>query len=132
MGKLLRTLGIASLAIAMVAAASIALPPVLLRDAPAPARIAPHVADARASVWGAAFRFPLPLHLRFVGARCRADGGEVLVFEQWEPPYLMVRYGYAMTGRWPPLGWSGGSNWDDLADDPEIAQFLGSEEVPCE
>lgn len=125
-------LGTAGLAVAVVSVASITLPPALLVDAPAPARIAPYVADARTSVRDNTFGFPLLLHLRFAGARCRGDGGVLLWFEQWQPPYVATRYAYAMSGRWPPLAWAGGIDVVDLADDPEIALFLGSDEVPCD
>ena len=110
---------------------AIAVPALILRDEPVSARVAPYLADARASLFREAVRI-LPLHLRFVAARCRADGGTVLVFEQWEPPYVGVRYGYIMSGAWPPTGWGGGTGSEDLADDSEIAAFLGSNEVSCE
>ena len=114
-----------------------ALPPLLLRDAPVPANIAPYIADARARLFGEAFRLPLPVHLRFVGARCRREGGALLVFEQWKAPYLGTRYAYAMSGTWPPTEWGGGYGGDggygmtDLSNDPEIAASMVLGEVPC-
>ena len=108
----------------------ISLPPLILRDAPAPPVLAPYVGDARASV-RQNIEGLLPAHLRYIGARCRADGGAVILFEQWQPPYVDVRYAYAMAGSLPTLAWSGGTGWEDLAEDPEIAAFLGSTEVAC-
>ncbi len=55
----------------------------------------------------------------------------MILFEQWQPPYLDVQYAYAMAGSLPTSAWSGGTGWDDLAEDPEIAAFLGSREVAC-
>jgi hypothetical protein len=110
---------------------TITVPPLLLRDAPMPARVAPYLADARASLFREAVGI-LPLHLRFASARCRADGGALLVFEQWQPPYVGVRHGYVMSATWPPNGWDGRTGMEDLAGDPEIAAFLGSSEVSCE
>jgi hypothetical protein len=110
---------------------TISVPPLLLRDAAVPARVAPYLADARASLLREAVG-TLPLHLRFTAARCRADCGALLAFEQWQRPYLDVRYGYVMSAAWPPNGWSGGTGMEDLAGDPEIAAFLGSSEVSCE
>ena len=126
-----RSLALVVTALPAVAIAAIVLPPIVLRDAPAPARIASYVeagrSDLRGNIDG------LPPHLRFVAARCRADGGVMLVFEQWAPPYLVVPYAYVMSGHWPPLqGWSGGANWHDLADDPEVAAFFGSSEIACD
>jgi hypothetical protein len=120
-----------ALLVIMVAIGSIAVPPLVLRDAPAPAHIAPFLGDARSSLFREAVRL-LPLHLRFAEARCRRDGGALLVFEQWEPPYLGFRYGYVMSGTWPPTGWGGGVGMVDLRSDPEIAAFMGTDEVPCE
>ena len=115
----------------LVAIGSIAVPPLVLRDAPAPARIAPFVGDARSSLVREAQGL-LPLHLRYAEARCRRDGGALLVFEQWEPPYVGSRYAYAMSGAWPPSGWGGGIGIGDLRGDAEIAAFLGTDEVHCE
>lgn len=133
MRKPLRTLGIAVSALIVAVIAFIALPPVLLPDAAAPAQIAPYVEDARANLRANIGKLAIPPYLRFVEARCRADGGVMLVFEQWAPPYLTVPYAYVLSGRWPVLGWgAGGANQDDLANDPEVAPFFGSSEVPCE
>lgn len=125
-----RPLALSVMALLVVAFAGIVVPPIVVPDAPAPARIAPYVDagrdDLRANIDG------LPPHLRFVEARCRADGGVMLIYEQWAPPYLTVPYAYVMSGRWPPQGWAGGANSHDLARDPEVAAFFGSSEVPCE
>ena len=42
------------------------------------------------------------------------------------------RYAYAMAGDSPPYGWGGGTGFDDLTDDQEIAFFMGSNEVDCD
>lgn len=110
---------------------TVAVPALMLPDAPAPAHLGPYVAAARARLLGELDDL-LPAHLRFVAARCRADGGALLVFEQREPPFLGVRYSYVMSGTWPPTGWGGGVGMDDLEGDPEIAAFLTFGEVPCE
>jgi hypothetical protein len=115
----------------VAAVGTITLPSLVFRDAPAPAHIAPYVDDGRASLHREAVRL-LPLQLRLASARCRADGGALLVFEQWELPYLGFRYGYVMSGTWPPEGWGGGVGMEDLSADPEIAAFMGADEVPCE
>ena len=122
-------LGASILLLAIVG--TVAVPALVLRDADAPAHIAPYVGDARARLLGELDDL-LPAHLRFVAARCRAGGGALLVFEQREPPNLGVRYSYAMSGTWPPTGWSGGIGMDELDGDPEIAAFLMPGEVPCE
>jgi len=129
-----RPIGIAGLVVlvlGIVLVGSIFVPPIVLRDADAPTRLAPYVDSARRSV-GQNIDGLLPSHLRYVAARCRSDGGAVLVFEQWQPPYVGPRYAYAMAGAVPPSGWSGGTSFEDLRDDPEIAFFLGSNEVDCE
>jgi hypothetical protein len=127
----LRLFGLLAVLVILVVFGSIVVPPLVLRDAAAPAHIEPFLSDARARLYGEAVRL-LPLHLRFVEARCRRDGGALLVFEQWELPYLGSRYGYVMSGTWPPTGWGGGVGMIDLRGDPEIAAFMGTDEVPCE
>ncbi len=127
----LRLVGLLAFLVSLIVIGSITVPPLLLRDAPAPARIAPFVDDARTRLLDE-IDHVVPIHLRLVAARCRADGGALLVFEHWEPPYLVVRHSYAMSGTWPPSGWGGGIGMEDLAGDPEIAAFLMSGEVPCE
>ena len=128
--RLLRISSILIVVLLTMTGGVIILPPLVLRDAPAPTVLAPYVRSARASV-RQNIEGLLPVHLRYVGARCRAGGGTVILFEQWQPPYLNVRYAYAMAGSLPTAGWSGGTGWDDLAEDPEIAAFLGSKEVVC-
>lgn len=106
--KRLRPLRLAALLAVVLLVAiirTIAVPPLVLRDAPAPVRVVPYLADARASLFRQAVGI-LPLHLRFAAARCRADGGALLVFEQWQPPYVGVRYGYVTSGTYPPTGWA--------------------------
>ncbi len=132
--KRLRPLRLAALlAVVLLGAVigTITVPPLLLRDTPVPGRVAPYLVDARASLLSEAVGM-LPIHLRFASARCRADRGELLVFEQWQPPYVGVGHGYVMSATWPPNGWSGGTGMEDLAGDPETAAFLGSSEVSCE
>ncbi len=128
----LRAQALSSAILAAIVVAMIALPPIVLRDEPAPDRIAPYVDVGRDNLRGNIDDHALPPHLRFIGARCRADGGVMLVYEQWAPPYLTVPYAFVMSGHWPPQeGWSGGVNWHDLADDPEVVAFFGSSEIPC-
>lgn len=127
----LRLAALVALIAFIVIPGTIAVPPLVLRDARAPAHIAPYVGDARASLLGEVDQV-VPIHLRFVAARCRADGGALLVFEHWEAPYLAVRYSYAMSGTWPPSAWGGGIGMEDLAGNPEIAAFMGADEVSCE
>jgi hypothetical protein len=84
--KRLRPLRLAALlAVALLVAVigTITVPPLLPRDEPVPARVAPYLADARASLFREAVGI-LPLHLRFAATRCHADGGALLVFEQWQ------------------------------------------------
>jgi hypothetical protein len=126
-----RLIGACLLIVAIAVLGSIFVPPLVLRDALAPAELAPYVDDARSSV-GQNIEGLLPVHLRFTHARCRADGGSVLIFEQWQPPYLGVRYAYAMAGDSPPNSWGGGTGFEDLTSDSEIAYFMGSNEVDCE
>lgn len=127
----LRLFGLVALVLLLAIVATIAVPPLVLRDARAPDHVAPFVGDARARLLDELDDL-LPAHLRFVAARCRADGGAVLAFEQREPPYLGVRFAYAMSGTWPPTGWGGGIGLEQLERDPEIAAFLLPGEVPCE
>ncbi len=127
-----RVVGAVSLGLVAVMAAAILLPPVAWPDAAASAWLTPYIANARTSVFGHAFTMPLPLHLRFAGARCRRDGGVLLFFEQYEPPYLETRHACTNHGRRSPQVGGGGYGLTDLADDPEIAAFLGSDEIPCE
>jgi len=127
-----RVLGAVSLGLVAVMAAAVVLPPVVWPDATAPARLTPYIADARASLFGHMTRLSVPLHLRFTGARCRQDGGVLFLFEQFEPPHLETRHAFTISGRWPPQGWGGGFGLTDLADDPEITAFPGSDEIPCE
>ncbi len=126
-----RLVGLVALVLLLAIVATAAVPPLVLRDARAPAHVAPYVGEARARLLGELDDL-LPAHLRFVAARCREDGGALLVFEQREPPYLGVRYSYVMSGTWPPTGWGGGIGMEDLDGDPEIAAFLMPGEVPCE
>ena len=103
----------------------------ILPDEPVPERLRDHVGDARATVrraWPGIGLRPL----RLAAARCRDDGGVVLVFEKTGP--LARRYAYVLTGFWPPAAWDGGGWFPDLQSvqhEPVIVAFLGSREVDC-
>ena len=120
----------------VVAAITYTVPPLLLRDAAAPAQVAPLVDDARHTVIGNSRVFPLPLHPRFIDARCFKDGFIALYFEEWVPPYLGVRYAVAVGELGAPVnGWEGGYHLDSIGPgstfDQEWVPLLG-DEVSCE
>ena len=78
----------------------------------------------------------MPLHLRFIEARCRADGGHAvaLVFEEWRPPYLDVTYAYALRGSMPTSSddsWGGGFGVKSLTTDDEFTFQMGADSVAC-
>lgn len=99
-------------------------------DAPAPAGVAPFVDAARATLernHDGIARFA------FTSARCRADRGVVLMFEQHG---LLGSEGAAFALSGSPAAdagaWGGGFGVADVANDPEIRLFLQSgSEVPC-
>jgi hypothetical protein len=100
--------------------------------APIPRGLEDAVASARASVEGNWEGFPRP-GFAFAGARCRLDGGLVIIFleQGWG---ARGRFAYAMAGGGAVPGvWAGGTGIDDLATDEEIISFFTEvPEVPCE
>jgi hypothetical protein len=68
--------------------------------------------------------------LQLVDARCRADGGVVLIFEQRSFPPFSSSYAYAVTGKWPPQEWAGGTDQSEPLSS-EVLYFLQDGEVPC-
>jgi len=105
-------------------------------ESTAPGRVAPLVDDARHSVIGNSRVFPLPIHPRFIGARCFEDDFVALFFEEWVPPYLSVRYAVAVGKLEVPVdGWEGGYHLDSIGPgstfEQEFVPQLG-DEVSCE
>lgn len=136
--RLVRGVITALLLLVVVSITLYAVPPLVLRDAGAPDAIAPLVDDARRSVTGNSRRFPLPLHPRFIGARCFHGGIIELSFEEWVPPYLDMRYAVAVGELDPPHGvhgWGGGYHLESIGSasmiEEELAPQLG-DEVACE
>lgn len=111
-------------------AALFVFPSTVWPDRPIPSRFAPYVDSARASIRSNIEGIRI-VHLRLDSVRCRRDGAAAIIFEQREPPYLNTSYAYAISGTWPPVGWDGGVGIHDAAADPELAYFLGADEVPC-
>ena len=99
-------------------------------DAPVPASVAPFLESARAELL-AQSDDPLDA-FAFRSARCRADGGLVLVFDRLRGGGR-VGYGFTMSGApaAEPTGWGGGFGRGELGDDPEVVAFLAGDEVPC-
>jgi hypothetical protein len=112
------------------------LPGLLWPDDPVPASVAEFVPTARDELWSQAIDgLRLPLHLRFVDARCASDGGVALIFEELRPPYLTNTYAYTSRGSMPASqddGWgSGGYSMSSVLDDPEFIHLMGDDTVPC-
>jgi hypothetical protein len=130
---------IAAAAIVGTIAAIYSLPPVLLRDASAPASLKPFVDGARATIRSQAIEGPLfwwPLHLRFVEARCSSTPrtGVALIFEEWRPPYRSTTYAVAWRGSMPTSAdgaWGGGIGMHRVYDDEEFVYQMGLNTVVC-
>jgi len=126
-------------ALIAIVLAVVALPPLLVRDGPAPASLAPFVDSARAQLRSEAIDGPffwLPLHLRFSEARCSVDqpGRVALVFDVWRPPYLGTPFAVAMRGSFPsgPAdSWGGGFGTGSIFDDDEFIYQMGTNTIPC-
>ena len=101
-------------------------------DAPAPARFGPFIEGARAA-FDLQDGGPVPATFRFVAARCRDDGGVVMVFEQSggsRPGGLAVAM--SRTPSADASSWAGGFAPIDPVTDPEVLAFFeGGREVPC-
>ena len=113
-----------------------ALPAVIWPDAPAPRSVARFVSAAREQLWHESIEgLRLPLHLRFVEARCEAEGTSVaLIFEEYRPPYLVHTYAYAARGSLPASSddrWAGGTGLRSIEADPELERLLGTDAIAC-
>ena len=111
------------------------LPSALWPDAPVPASIAEYLPAAREQLWTQATDgLRLPLHLRFLEARCNSDGGVALVFEEIGRPIGSTTYAYAVRGSMPTSpddGWGGGYGVRSVPDDPEFIHLMGDDTVVC-
>lgn len=124
----------ASLVPALISVA-VSLPALLWPDAPLPASLAEFVPAAREQLWAQAIDgLRLPLHLRFLEARCNSDGGVALVFEEIGRPFFATTYAYAVRGSMPTSpddGWGGGYGMTSVLDDPEFIHLLGDDTTAC-
>ena len=115
--------------------AAASLPGLLWPDAPVPASLAEFMPAAREQLWDQATDgLRLPLHLRFLEARCSSDGGVALVFEEIGPPFFATTYAYAVRGSMPTSpddGWSAGTGMRSVLDDPEFVHLMGDDTVVC-
>ena len=92
--------------------------------------------SAREQLWSEAIDgLRRPLHLRFVEARCQAEGTAVaLIFEEYRPPYLVRSYAYAVRGSLPTTSderWAGRYGLRSIEGDPELDRLLGRDTVAC-
>jgi hypothetical protein len=119
---------------ALIAAAA-SLPSVLWPDAPVPASLAEYLPAAREQLWAQATDgLRLPLHLRFLEARCSSDGGVALVFEEIGRPFFLTTYAYAVRGSMPTSpddSWGGGYGMASVLDDSEFIHDMGPDHVAC-
>ena len=133
---MIRTLLLGVLALVIVAAITYVVPPLVLRDADAPDNVAGVVDDARQAVKASSRVFPLPLHVRFVAARCFEDGFVALSFEEWVPPYLGHRYAVMIGARGTAdHGWEGGYHLESIGPGSQIERDYVSQlgdEVACD
>ncbi|MDQ3552831.1 MAG: hypothetical protein M3395_00260 [Chloroflexota bacterium] len=136
--RLLRVAGALLVGLFAAAVAVMVLPPMLIQDASAPRSLTPYIAEARHRAWTEATDgLRLPLHLRFVEARCSTDGrGAVaLIFEEWRPPYLDITHSVVWRGSMPTPendSWGGGSDIRSFETDPEFIHVMGPDSSPCE
>ena len=104
-------------------------------DAAIPASLAEFVPAAREQLWDQATDgLRLPLHLRFLEARCNSDGGVALVFEEIGPPIGTTTYAYAVRGSMPSSpddDWGGGTGQTSVLDNPEFIHSMGTDAVAC-
>jgi len=137
--RIQRLVAIVLSALIAIVVAVVALPPLLLRDAPAPASLARFVDGARAQLRSESIEGPLfwwPLHLRFAEARCSTDrqGRVALVFEAWRPPYLGTAFAVAWRGSLPSSpedSWGGAFGTGSVFDDDEFVYQMGTNTTPC-
>lgn len=111
------------------------LPSVIWPDAPVPESLVEFIPAAREQLWDQATDgLRLPLHLRFLEARCNGDGGVALVFEEIGPPFLGTAYAYAVRGSMPTSlddAWGGGYGLSSVLDDAEFIHTMGTDTAPC-
>jgi hypothetical protein len=112
------------------------LPSVIWPDAPVPESVAEFMPAAREQLWDqASDGLRLPLHLRFLEARCGSDGGVALVFEEVGPPISVTTYAYTVRDSMPTApddGWfGGGTGKPSVLDDPEFIHLMGDDTAPC-
>ena len=105
-------------------------------DAPVPASLAEYLPAAREQLWNQATDgLRLPLHLRFLEARCSSDGGVALVFEEIGRPFFLTTYAYTVRGSMPTSaddGWgNGGTGLRAVLDDSEFIHLMGDDTVVC-
>jgi len=135
--RFLRAAGALVAALIAAAIAVMVLPPMLIQDASAPRSLMPYLVEARHRAWTEATDgLRLPLHLRFVEARCSTDGrGAVaLIFEEWRPPYLDVTYAVVWRGSMPTPednSWGGGVGIRSYETDSEFLHVMGQSSGPC-
>jgi hypothetical protein len=97
--------------------------------APIPLGFEDRVESARDSVGDNAEGLVRPW-FAFVDARCRADGGVVIIFRE-QGPFSDGQFAYAMQGG-GAVAWGGGIGIDDPATDDEIVRFFAAApEVGC-
>ena len=122
-------------ALARVVGTVSTLPMLLWPDAPVPASLAEYLPAAREQLWAQApDGLRLPLHLRFLEARCNSEGGAALVFEEIGRPFFATTYAYAVRGSMPTSpddGWGGGTGKTSVVDDPEFIHIMGDDTVAC-
>ena len=101
-------------------------------DAPIPPHLRTSVSAARASL-DREWEDRGPRTFRYLHARCREDGGLLLLFDQ-HGPFGSDGIAIAMSGNpaWATGAWAGGFAPINPATDPEIAGFFASSpEVAC-
>ena len=113
------------------------LPELLWPDAPVSKSLATFVPAARESLWDhASDGLRLPLHLRFLEARCESKGpGVAFIFEELLLPQPTTTYAYVVRGSMPTSpddGWgNGGYGVRSVLDDPEFIHLMGDDTVVC-
>ncbi len=141
MKALTRALAVIVLLLIVATVLTYTLPPLLLRDVEAPARISPVVDDARNTIVGNSRQFPRPLHPRLLEVRCFENDFAALYFEEWVPPYIGMSYAVAVGQLDPPDGhrtWEGGYHLDSIGPDSSIERELATlatqlgDEVACD
>lgn len=121
---------VTALAHAMEAAPSLIWP-----DANTPASLARDVPAAREQMGGRGIDVLLgPLHRRFLGARCNADGVVALVFEEVWPLLPLRTYAVAWRGSMSASsadGWTSVTRMTTVLDDPRFISLMGTQTFAC-